>query len=393
MRAAVTCCAAAAAAAGAVAPPRFSGVQLDEQGGTLQVSTFEAISDAGSGARVVARVAATAPAACPTPMCRTSFGKGTHLAGRGPAVFAMGGLMPPTGALVELNATSGAVTKQLAVSSAYLYGIEAVGRPGCEYAAVAVGLSGAGIEDAPAVACVSAAAGGADAVVTLVAQLDKAYFLPMSGTFASHVYDAAADTYHVVVHSRKGEGGAAASASAVASVALAAGRATMSVYSAANCDWRGDAEKGPVNPVVAIGGVDGTGGLIAVVARDYATQAGPHQPGQPAPAVGRRLDLAVARLALSNSDGGAASVEYLFNLSAKAEVPVAPEMGGSLGYMFAHPSAAGVYYTVLLRDEEPQEDKLLLELSVPAGNVTGAWVWDEARDEMRRPYSLYAATA
>lgn len=284
----------------------------------------------------------------------------------------MEGLLPTKGRLVEFDAKVGNIVRELLVDNAYLYGLEATGRQDCEYMAVAVGLDGTGVEDAPAVVCVSAGAAlsntAANATIKTLLQLPKAVWLPASGPWASHVWDAQSNTYHVLAYMdamyEPDVPASNKSQSVVASVDVHA-KSTLSYFSPDNCEWHDQypGKPTPRNPIVGLAGVADDGTLHAIAARTYKIRSHPDHT-----VAGRRTDLAFVKLALSSSKP---AVQYLFNITkAKAGQPDEWLAG------FFVKTGESEYHAITYDDGAPEtgdEKVIMLKLDAKAQKEEGRW--------------------
>jgi len=256
---------------------------------------------------------------------------------------------------------------------AYLYGLEATGQKDCEYMAVAVGLDGTGVEDAPAVVCVSAGAavgnGVAKAKLTTLLQLSRAVWLPASGPWPSHVWDAKSSTYHVLAYMdevyQRDVPSSNKSQSVVVSVDINAKKNILSYFSPDNCEWNEHypGKIAPRNPIVGLAGVADDGTLHAIAARTYELRSYPDHS-----AIGRRMDLAFVKLTLSSSSP---SVQYLFNITkVKAGDP------SSIWTGFLVESGDSQYHAMLYDDGAPEtgdEKTVMLKLDAKARKEDGRW--------------------
>ena len=280
----------------------------------------------------------------------------------------MGNLYPAKGALIEVDSTTGIITKTLTVDG-YAYGLEAVPQDGagktegCDYAAVVVQGS---VESAPFVACIgtSGVADGGSATVTKIASLGAAYGIVSSGTFGSHLYDAATHTYHVVA-ARK-------NASAVFSADVAAKTVTSSVFDARNSVWdptsncttvAGGVGAHPVGLVVRGAGANG---LYAVAAKKCLAESGMN--GPLSNVYDRRQELWYAKLSL----GAAAKLDYLFPLPGlKLGDAETPSFAGGFGQ--AVPFGGQGYAAIFVDDTQAPGHTQLVLGDGKGGNTVHPW--------------------
>jgi hypothetical protein len=287
-------------------------------------------------------------------------------------IFAMDGLLPTNGRLVEFDAKVGNIVRELMVDNAYLYGLEATGRQDCEYMAVAVGLDGTGVEDAPAVVCVSAGAALSNnttkASIKTLLQLPKAVWLPASGPWPSHVWDAKSSTYHVLAYmdaTYKPDVPASNKSQSVVVSIDAHAKSTVSYFSPDNCEWHDQypGKTSPRNPIVGLAGVADDGTLHAIAARTYKMRSYPDMS-----VAGRRMDLAFVKLTLSSSKP---AVQYLFNITkAKAGEPDSAWAG------FFVETGESEYHAIMYDDGAPEtgdEKTIMLKLNAKEQKEEGRW--------------------
>lgn len=291
-------------------------------------------------------------------------------------------LFPAKGKVVE-RTMAGNTSAEWTVDG-YIYGLEYMGLPTCDYAGVVVQGS---VESEPFFGCIDTSdttKPTGEAVVTKkaafpmsrnVTQSGGEYSLASSGPFASHV-QGSDGVYHTALHSRgidatTGEG----SHSLVMSVDMRSGATSTAKFTVSRADWcKGATASEPcsttIAPVVGIAG--GKTSLQLLMASRGGIESRPvtHD------ALGRRYDLYWQTLKIDPKshllDPSGAAVRLFGVPDYKAGVPDQPTVGGGLGMTWEvvlYPSTDVVH--LLVAPLIPDNDTLSLDL-VSVGGASSA---------------------